>query len=120
MQKILVFIIAAFIAYGCASSKKVVDVSIGTWDYVVKGTPDGDLEGNLIIANEGGIYTGLLNTSQGEIPLEEITIEDGNLRCTFEAAGYNMVMKGIFEGTSFEGNISVDYTEFPITATKRE
>lgn len=120
MQKVLVFIVAAFIAYGCASSKKVVDISIGTWDYIVKGTPSGDVEGNFVIVKEGDTYTGSLNGDQGSIPLENITIEDGKLKCTFDFQGYEVLMQGTFEGNSFTGNSSVDYNEFPMTATKRE
>lgn len=120
MQKVFVFIIAAFIAYGCASTKKVVDVSIGTWDYIVKDTPSGDAEGNFVIAKEGDNYVGTLNGEQGSIPLNDVTIEDGNLTCTFDLQGYEILIKGTFEGTSFTGNASVDYNEFPMTATKRE
>jgi len=120
MQKILVFIVAAFIAYGCASSKKVADISIGTWDYVVKNTPSGDVEGNFVIAKEGDDYTGSLNGEQGPTPLKDISVEDGNLKCTFDYQGYELLMKGTFEGASFTGDVSVDYNEFPMTATKRE
>lgn len=120
MQKIALFVIAALIAYGCASSKKAVDVSIGTWDYEITGTPEGDLSGYFIIAKEGDTYTGSLNSTQGGIPLEDISVVDGNLTATFDYQGYQILMKGTFEGTSFNGNVSVDYNAFPMTATKRE
>ena len=113
--------IAAFLAYGCASSKKVADVSIGTWDYVVKDIPNsGDVGGNFVIEKEGENYAGVLNGEQGPTPLESITIEDGKLNCTFDYQGYEIQMEGTFEGTSFTGNVSIDYNEFPMTATKRE
>jgi hypothetical protein len=121
MQKYFVFVIAAFIAYGCASTKKVADVSIGTWDYVVKDVPNsGDVKGNFVIAKEGENYTGSLNGEQGSTPLENITIEDGKLKCIFDYQGYEIQMAGSFEDTAFTGNVSVDYNEFPMTATKRE
>ncbi|MCG8306089.1 MAG: hypothetical protein MI975_01780 [Cytophagales bacterium] len=120
MKKVLFFIVVALIVYGCAPSKKAVDLSIGTWDYVIKDTPEGDLDGHFIIAKEGDDYTGSLNSDQGSIVLEDITIEDGNLKCTFDFQGYEILMKGTFEGNSYAGNVSVDYNEFPMTATRRE
>ena len=119
MQKFLVFILAAFIAYGCATSKKAADISVGTWDYKITDTPNGDYEGNFVIAKEGDAYTGSLNTDMGSTPLEGITVEEDNLSCTFDFQGYEILMKGKFEGTNFTGNVSVDYNEFPMTATKR-
>ena len=121
MQKIFVFVIAAFLAYSCASSKKVTDASIGTWDYVVRDVPNsGDVSGNFVIDKEGESYTGTLNGEQGSTPLEGITIEDGKLKCTFDYQGYEIQMEGTFEGSSFTGNVSIDYNEFPMTASKRE
>lgn len=120
MQKILIFIVAAFIAYGCASTKKVADASLGTWDYKITGTPQGDLDGNFVIEKEGDAYTGSLNGEAGSIPLEGVTVEDGKLKCTFDFQGYEILMSGTFEGSSYTGNVSVDYNEFPMTATKRE
>ena len=120
MQKIFVFVIAAFIAYGCASTKKVVDISIGTWDYVITETPQGDLEGNFVIAKEGDNYTGSLNSEQGSIPLEDVKVVESQLSATFDFQGYEVIMSGTFEGASYKGNVSVDYNEFPMSATKRE
>ena len=120
MQKVFVFVITAIIAFGCASSKKAVDISIGTWDHVVKDTPYGDVEGYMIIAKEGENYTGSLNSDQGSIPIENLTIEDGNLKGTFYVEGMELSMSGTFEGTSYDGKVTVDYNDFTMTATKRE
>ena len=120
MQKVFIFLIAAFIAYGCATSKKVADVSVGTWDYIVKDTPNGDVEGNFVIVKEGDTYTGSLNGDQGSIPLEDIEVEGENLSYLFDFQGMQLAVKGTIEGSAFTGNVSVDYNDFPMTATKRE
>ena len=119
IQKVLIFTIGLFIAYGCASTKKVKDVSIGTWDYTIKNTPEGDLAGNFVIAKEAESYIGSLNSTQGSIALEDITVEDGNLKCNFDYMGYSIMMTGLFEGEAFTGKVSVDYNDFPMTAVKR-
>lgn len=120
MQKVFIFLIAAFIAYGCASSKKAADVSVGTWDYIVKDTPNGDVEGNFVILKEGDAYSGSLNGDQGSIPLGDVEVEGDNLSYTFDFQGMELTVNGTIDGNSFAGNVSVDYNDFPMTATKRE
>lgn len=121
MQRIFVFVIAAIIAYGCASTKKVVDVSIGTWDYVLKEIPNaGDVEGNFVIAKEGDNYTGSLNGDEGSTSLDDVTVIDKTLSCTFDYQGYTISMNGVFEGNGFIGKCSVEGYDFDMTATKRE
>jgi len=121
MQKVFIFIIAAFIAYGCASTKKVVDISIGTWDYVIKDVPNaGDVEGNFVIVKEGDNYTGSLNGTQGSTSLDDITVVDKALNCTYDYQGYTITMTGNFEGEGFTGKCSAEGYDFPMTATKRE
>jgi len=121
MQKVFVFVIVAFIAYGCASSKKVVDITIGTWDYIVKDTPNsGDLKGNFVISKEGDNYTGSMNGSQGSTILENITVVDKALNCTFDYEGYTVSMTGNFEGDGFTGKCSAEGYEFPMTAVRQQ
>ena len=110
----------ALFAYACASSKKVVDASIGTWDYVVKNTPEGDLNGTLVIAKEGESYTGYMESTQGRLDLNDVKIENGNLNCNFDYMGYQILMTGLFEGDNFTGKVSVDYNDFIVTATRKE
>ena len=106
-------------ATGCAT-KKAMDPAIGAWEYVVSGTPDGDVSGTMYIAKEGESYTGNLNSSNGNLTLSNITIEDGKMQSEFDFQGYTLDLKGTFEGDSFTGNVSLDdYTEFPIKATKK-
>ena len=120
IQRVLIFMIAIFIAYGCATTKKVADVSIGTWDYKMTETPQGDMEGNFVISKEGDAYSGSLNSEAGSIPLEGVTVEDGKLECTFDFQGYEILMTGTFEGTSYSGIVSVDDNEFTMMAVKKE
>ena len=120
MQKVFLFAIIALFVFGCASSKKAVDISIGTWDHVVKDTPYGDVKGYMVIAKEGDNYTGSLNSDQGSISIENLTIQDGNLKGMFYMEGTEIQMSGTFEGTTYTGKVSVDYDEFVMTAIKRE
>lgn len=120
VQRTLIFLVAVLVAYACASTKTVVDVSIGTWDYVVKGTPEGDITGNFVIAKTGDTYTGYVEGAQGRTDLRDVTIENDQLKSNFDYSGYTIMLTGTFAGDTFDGKISVDYNDFPLTATKRQ
>ena len=120
IRNVLIFIVATFIIYACASSKKVVDISIGSWDFVVKNTPEGDFTGTFIIAKEGDNYTGSLNNDQENIQLENISVVDKELTCYFDYQGYQVTMTGMFEEDTFSGKCTVEYNDFPMTATRQK
>ena len=123
MKKVLILVVLAFVAYSCAStktSKKAVDIAIGSWDYVVSGTPEGDATGVMVISKEGEVYSGVLNTSQGSAPLENVTVTDNNLKCYFNYMGYNIEVTGLFTADTFTGKASVEYNDFPMTATRQK
>lgn len=119
INRIFIFLIVALVSYSCASTKKMADTSIGAWDYTITGTPEGDLNGTFVIAKDGDAYTGVLKSTQGEIDLNNVVVEDGNLSCDFDYMGYTVNMSGLFEGSTFDGKVSVDYNDFPMTAEKQ-
>ncbi len=120
IRKTLIILIAAFAAYACAASKKAVDVSIGEWEYVIKDTPEGDVSGTMVIGKDGDSYTGKFVSDIGELPLQNLTIQDGQLNGMFEYTGYEIGVEGKFEGDSFTGKCVVEYMEFPMTATRKK
>jgi len=123
MKKVLILVVLAFVAYSCASTKKsakAVDISLGSWDYVVSNTPEGDVTGVFVLAKAGDVYSGTLNGSQGSTPLENITVTDNNLKCTFNYMGYTVEVTGLFEGDAFTGKCSVEYNDFPMKATRKQ
>jgi hypothetical protein len=120
IQKVLIFTFAVFIAYGCATSKKAVDISVGEWEYVLKNLPDGDADGSFTITKEGDKFAGALHTDQGDAVLDNVVIENDELVCTFEFMEYTVDMTGKFEGDSFNGKCSVEYNDFPMTAVRKQ
>ena len=121
MRRLLIFIVAACIAYACASSKKAVDISIGSWGYTIEEVPDvGNLKGTFVLAKEGDNYTGSLNGGQGSTTLDNITIVDKVLNCSFYYEGYLVKMTGNFEGDGFTGKCSAEGYDFPMTAVRQQ
>lgn len=120
MKKGLIFMIAIFIAYGCATTKKAVDISVGEWEYVLKNLPDGDATGTFTIVKEGDNYSGALHTDQGDAQLDNVVIENDELVATFEFMDYTIDMTGKFVGDAFTGKCSVEYNDFPMTAVRKK
>lgn len=123
MQKIwfVAFLaVITLVAFSCAPSRKAADISVGSWNYTVTGTPNGDVSGYFMITKEGVNYTGSINSNQGSIPFKTISIADRNLSATFDYSGYAARMNGTFQGNAFAGNVTVDNNDFPITASRRE
>ncbi len=105
-------------AMGNARAKKAVDPYVGTWNYVVKDTPNGIVEGELIISKASEAYSAIINGEAGEVPLQDFLIEGNNLKGTFDYQGYEVQVKAMFEGDQLKGNMGVDYMTFPMEATK--
>ena len=120
VQRLLIFTIVAFIAYGCASSKKAADISLGDWQYIIRDLPDGDAEGTLRISKEGDQYMGMLIGQQGELNLDDVVIENDELVCTFKFSGYTIDMEGTFVEDTFEGSVSTEGLSFPMTAKRKQ
>lgn len=119
---VFITVMIAIILNGCATTQetKFVDSSIGTWEYIIAGTPVGDLNGVFVIAKEGENYTGSLDGAYLSSPLENITVKDSNLNCTLYYSGTPLQMTGTFEDNSFTGEFSSSYGSFPMTAQKMQ
>ena len=116
----LLILVAGLIWAGCAGTKASKEAKyVGDWEYLVKDTPNGDVTGVMAITREGEVYIGKLTSDMGEIPLNDLSIVEDKLSANFDIQGMRLDMNGTFEGPQFTGTIGVDYTTFPMTATKR-
>jgi len=110
--------IALLLTISCGS-RKAIDPVLGAWEYVVSGTPDGDVKGTMYIAKEGDAYTGKLQGNAGNLTLSNIEVMEGKMTSEFTYQGYTLDFEGMFEGESFTGEVIFDaYTKFPVKATK--
>ena len=110
MRSVLSMIILALIAMGCASSKKNVYTPAGTWDYVVYNTPNGDVDGQLILVQtEAGMDGVLSSPAFGDTDLDNLVYggEEKSLNASFylDMAGMDFLLKGNFEGDTFTGTV---------------
>ena len=102
-----------------ATAKAKKYTPAGTWEYLITGIPDGDQSGTMTIMESSDGMSGKISSDAGETDLEDLVIEDNVLTATFSVQGYDIEMKGTFEGDTYKGNISVAGYEFPVTATRK-
>jgi|SRR5690554_2331638 hypothetical protein len=94
-----VFVLAAVtLLSACASTRVPVEESVvGAWTFTVFNTPNGDVTGEFIIAEENGEYTGTITSSvtQGASPIREFVFQDQHITFTtrVQAEGSTLVTK---------------------------
>ena len=117
----LLIVVATLIWAGCAGTKASKESAyLGEWEYLVEDTPNGDVTGVMFISKGESGFEGKLLSDMGELPMNNLTIVEDKLTANFEVQGMQLDMAGTFEGPKFTGNISLDYNNFPMTATKKQ
>ena len=122
LNKQVTFLSLAILCLSCASSKKVIYSPAGSWEYVAKGTPNGDSHGIFVLTMVDNVLSGRMISDQyGESPMEDVVWEEGNLlRCNYFMADADLDLEGIFEGDYFLGTIDAgQYGVFPISANRK-
>ncbi len=100
------------------STRAMEDHFIGIWEYTISDTPEGDFKGNMVITKESDAYRVTISNDQRASELEDVLIEEKTLSGTYDYQGYQVDLKGVFEGELFKGNVGVDYMSFPMEAKK--
>lgn len=112
---------AAVLAFGCAVSNKMgTDEYVGEWEYIVSDLPDGDETGILVISKIDGEYKGLIQSSNGDIKVDGLKIEGGNMSGSYNNSGYDVNINCKIEGDSLSGKLAAEGYEFNVIATKKE
>ncbi len=106
----------AFIGFGC----KAVYTPVGSWDYIVVGTPNGDVLGNMVLTEIEDVFSGKLVSDQGDIDLESVSYSEKQLSCIFYYQGMEFSLTGTFEGDIFTGVIDggSQVGSFPFSAER--
>ncbi len=115
----LLFFFLAGLISACATSKNAANSPVGTWNYMVKNTPYGNVEGQLIISQEDDGYSGELRSSMGNTRLSNISIEGNEMKANAWLEGTNLTLDGMVEGDNLEGTIDAGGAgSFPLTASR--
>lgn len=98
---------------GCAATGPV-----GTWDYHITDTPEGDFSGNMVIEKNEGNYSGHLFSNGRKINLNNVTLNEDQLSGKFNYQGTSLQLIGEFSKDSFSGKVKAGYESYPMTAEK--
>ena len=98
MKKYALILLVALVGYGCAS----VYSPAGNWDYIVTGTPQGDVSGTMVLTETDDGYTGRFISNIGDLDLENLKYsEEEGLSCTFYYQGIEFAITGTFVEEEF-------------------
>lgn len=103
----------------CKGSKAAAWTPAGNWDFVVKNTPEGDVNGTLTLVKGQEGYTGTISTPDGQVDLKDVVIEGDGMKAVMNYGGYQLDVEGTFSGEVMKGSISMGYDSFPMTATRK-
>ena len=114
----ILLIICGLFIFACKSSKTTASKYVGEWHYTF------DWEGTeypikMVINSSDDGYSGMFSSEWGDLPLDDLVIEDGNLTATYDFQGNLVNFKGTFEGDTFIGMSSAGGYEIPMEAQRR-
>jgi hypothetical protein len=133
----MAFVAMFFLVFtGCSSAKKTASskpgqsapamkevakapIYVGTWAFVVKGTPDGDSMGDMVITEEGKVLKGIVSVAGGQTDIQNLVITNNVLSGIFSYNGMSINMSGTFTEITYEGKVEAQGYAFPMTATKK-
>jgi hypothetical protein len=119
MKKNILILFVAIMAYGCAS----VYSPAGSWEYMVTGTPNGDVPGTMVLEEVEGVYSGKFVSDMGDMTLENLVYsQEEGLSATFYYQGMEFALKGTFMENADTGTVDggPQIGTWPMTATRVE
>jgi len=117
MITFLLLISTIWIFSECATSRVKIPSYIGRWDYELD-TPQGTVNGWIILNQEDKEVNGTINSDMGSTELRDLKIEDNVLTANFYAFDMDMDLTGEFAEDVLNAKIIVQGYELPFTATK--
>ena len=103
---------------GCASVTPV-----GSWDYTVTGTPNGDYAGTLIVTKNKKQYAATLNTpGADDLPFKKFSFDPKTKKASgdFDYQGTPISFDATVKENDMAGNMSTDDAQFPFKATRKK
>lgn len=114
-MKKLIFLFVTIAAVGCASLSPV-----GTWNYTISGTPQGDFTGAMEVTKQEAGYAATLKTTDGEMKFEQFTFDKKTAKSagTFYYQSMGVNFDAAVTKATMEGSVSVQGMSFPFKAAR--
>jgi hypothetical protein len=113
-RSFLLFCFCLFLA-SCASVSPV-----GSWNYTVTGTPNGDYAGTLIVTKIKKQYAATLNSQGGDLPFKKFAFDPKTKKATgdFDYQGTPISLDAAVKENDMAGTLSTDDAQFPFKAAR--
>ena len=107
--------------FSCASTK-LAKAPVGSWEYTIKGTPNGDYSGVLTVSLEGEKYQALLKSQVAEIKFDEATYDKKLKKLTgsFYYEGNPIYFESTTDGDTMNGSVSAGGDSWPFKGTRKK
>lgn len=117
MKKFLILFVVGLMAASCASLSPV-----GTWNYTISGTPQGDFTGAMEVTKQEAGYAATLRSANGEMKFEQFTFDKKTAKSTgtfyYQSMGVNF--DAAVTKAAMDGSVSVQGMSFPFKAARKK
>jgi len=137
MRTILVMTLTVALTASCGTAKKTTAVKgeavkavseapavqeaadySGNYEWVVKGTPNGDQAGSMTLKKTASGYSGQMGAMGVNVPIENIVINDNKMSGYLAIQDMELGFTITFAGEAFSGSIFTAEYDFPFTGKK--
>jgi hypothetical protein len=115
----IILLSLAFLITGMSAENVVLGDYTGTWEYKVE-TPEGPYKGAIVLEKGDRGYKGHLDTDVGKIDIKDLKIEGDKISFSVSVQGFNVGIKGTFEGETLSCTASVEGMQLPLIAKRVE
>ncbi len=117
MRRVLSAFVICLALSGCASLNPV-----GTWNYSVTGTPNGDYSGDLDIGKPAKDYTATLIVQGASVPFRKFSFDKktGKASGDFDFQGTPIYFDAQLKGDELAGTMATDDMKFPFKASRKK
>jgi len=117
MKRFFLMLFFCLLLARCASVTPV-----GSWDYTITGTPNGDYAGTLIVTKIKKQYAATLNSQGGDLPFKKFAFDPKTKKSSgeFDYQGTPIYFDATVKENDMDGNVATDDAKFPFKATRKK
>jgi hypothetical protein len=95
---------------------------VGSWDYTITGTPNGDYAGTLNVTKIKKQYAATLNSQGSDLPFKKFAFDPKTKKASgdFDYQGMPISFGAMVKENDMAGNVSTDDAQFPFKAARKK
>ncbi|MBL7859123.1 MAG: hypothetical protein JNM57_15630 [Cyclobacteriaceae bacterium] len=128
MKNVFAFLTILVVAASCASTVKTKTAAapapspVGSWDYSITGTPEGDFVGVITITEQEKKYAATMNANGNDMSFTSLNYAPETKKVTgdFSYSGTSVYFDADLNGDELTGKMSAGGMDFPFKATRKK